>query len=334
MSTVLVTGGAGYVGAVLVPKLVARGHQVRVFDTYMYGREPLAPLRGARNLVEIEGDVRDAELVGRSAIGCDVVLHLACVSNDPSFDLDPKLGKSVNFESFKPLVMAAKGVGVRRFIYVSSSSVYGLSDAADVNEAHPLRPLTDYSRYKALCEALLHAEQSEEFVTLVIRPATVCGFSPRMRFDLSVNILTNHAVNRRKILVFGGVQTRPNIHIDDITDLYVNLIDVQSERIAGQTFNVGYANSSIIDLATVVRRTVEAEFPGPPIEIETKPTDDLRSYHVNSRKIAQLLGFRPLRTIEDAVRDLCNAFRAGRFPNSLEDPRYFNVALMMSAALA
>ncbi len=334
MSTVLVTGGAGYVGAVLVPKLLARGHQVRVLDTYTYGHEPLAALRGARNLTEIEGDIRNDDLLARSVAGCDVVLHLACISNDPSFELDPELGKSINFDSFAPLVKLAKDAGVARFIYISSSSVYGLSDAPEVREDHPLRPLTDYSKYKAWCEPLLHAECSATFTTLVIRPATVCGFSPRMRFDLSVNILTNHAVNRRRILVFGGTQTRPNIHIDDLTDLYVDLLDERPERIAGQTFNAGYANRSIMELATIIRSTVEAEFPGRPIEIETRATDDLRSYHVDSQKIESILGFRPRRTIEDAVADLCRAFRAGRFPNSLEDRRYFNVALMKERALA
>jgi nucleoside-diphosphate-sugar epimerase len=334
MSTILVTGGAGYVGAVLVPKLLARGHRVRVLDTYTYGTEALDPLRGADYLTEIRGDIRDGNLVERSVAGCDAVFHLACISNDPSFELDPLLGKSINFDCFEPLVQAAKRTGVQRFIYISSSSVYGVSAAADVTEDHPLNPLTDYSTYKALCEPLLHAQGSANFTTLVIRPATVCGYSPRMRFDLSVNILTNHAVNRRKILVFGGAQTRPNIHIDDLTDLYVDLIDEPAERIAGQTFNAGYANRSIHDLALIIRQTVEAELPGPPIEIETRPTDDLRSYQVNSQRIADVLGFRPRRTIEDAVRDLCRAFRAGRFPNSLEDRRYFNVALMRAVALA
>ncbi len=333
MSRILVTGGAGYVGSVAIPKLLARGHSVRVFDTYTYGRESLAGLRGAASLEEIEGDIRDVDLVQRSVRGCDAVLHLACISNDPSFELDPQLGKSVNYDSFQPLVSAAKAAGVTRFIYISSSSVYGLSDATDVTEDHPLRPLTDYSRFKAQCEPILHAQGSDAFTTIVIRPATVCGFSPRMRFDLSVNILTNHAVNRRAISVFGGDQTRPNIHIEDLTDLYTNLIDEPHARVAGQTFNAGYANHSISDLAQLVRKTVEVQFPGPPITIERTATDDLRSYHVDSSKIATVLGFRPRRTIEDAVIDICRAFRARRLPNSLEDRRYFNVARMKAAAL-
>jgi nucleoside-diphosphate-sugar epimerase len=331
MSTVLVTGGAGYVGAVLVPKLLARGHRVRVLDTYFYGRQPLAPLRGAANLVEIAGDLRSRDAVVRALDGCDAVLHLACVSNDPSFELDPQLGKSINYDCFPMLVDESKRAGVARFVYISSSSVYGLSDSPHVREDHPLVPLTDYSRFKALCEPLLLAEQSPAFTTLVLRPATVCGYSPRMRFDLSVNILTNHAVNRRKILVFGGGQTRPNIHIEDVTDLYVDVLDERPERIAGQIFNAGFENRSIADLAELIRGVVEAEFPGPPIEIETQPTDDLRSYRVDSERIEQVLGFRPRRTIEDAVRDLCRAFRAGRFVDSLTDPRYFNVKLMKEA---
>ncbi len=334
MSTVLVTGGAGYVGSVLVPKLLARGHHVRVLDTYFYGREPLAPLRGAANLVEVEADMRDRPSVARAVDGCDMVLHLACISNDPSFELDPDLGKSVNYDCFPMLVEESKRAGVSRFVFVSSSSVYGLSESPHVREDHPLEPLTDYSKYKALCEPIVLAERSAAFTPVVIRPATVCGYSPRMRFDLSVNILTNHAVNRRKILVFGGVQTRPNIHIDDITDLYVDLLDERAELIAGESFNAGFENHTIADLALLIRGVVEAEFPGDPIAIETQPTDDLRSYRVDSEKIARVLGFKPRHTIEDAVRDLCRAFRAGRFGDSMNDPRYFNVKLMKETALA
>jgi nucleoside-diphosphate-sugar epimerase len=334
MSTVLVTGGAGYVGAALVPKLLARGHRVRVLDTYFYGRDALAALRGAENLTEIEGDIRERSIVARALDGCDAVLHLACISNDPSFELDPDLGKSVNYDCFPMLVEESKRAGVSRFVFVSSSSVYGLSDAPHVREDHPLVPLTDYSKYKALCEPILLAEQSPAFTTLVLRPATVCGYSSRMRFDLSVNILTNHAVNRRKILVFGGSQTRPNIHIGDITDLYVDVLDERAELIGGQIFNAGFENHSIADLAQLIRTVVEREFPGAPITIETQPTDDLRSYRVDSEKIERVLGFRPRHTIEDAVRDLCAAFRAGRLPNSLDDSRYFNVKRMKEATPA
>jgi nucleoside-diphosphate-sugar epimerase len=332
MSSVLVTGGAGYVGAALVPKLLARGHRVTVLDRYWYGREALAAVRGAAHLREIDGDIRDGDTVKRALDGCDAVIHLACISNDPSFELDPDLGRSINYEAFAPLVAAAKTAGVARFIYASSSSVYGVSESLTVDEDHPLLPLTDYSKYKMLCEPVLLAEQSACFTTFVLRPATVCGYSSRMRFDLSVNILTKDAVTRGKITVFGGAQTRPNIHIDDLTDLYADLLDERPERIAGQILNAGFQNRTIADLAALVRDVVSCELPHlPPIAIETTPSADLRSYRVDSERIADRLGFRPRRTIEDAVRDICRAFAAGRFGWPVDDRRYYNVAVMKDA---
>ncbi|MBV8073957.1 MAG: NAD(P)-dependent oxidoreductase [Candidatus Eremiobacteraeota bacterium] len=333
MSRVLVTGGAGYVGAMLVPKLLARGRAVTVLDTYYYGREPLDAVRGAAGLTEVAGDLRDRSAVRRALEGCDAVIHLACISNDPSFELDPGLAKTINFDAFEPFVEASKEAGVRRFVFVSSSSVYGVSDAERVTEDHPLRPLTDYSKYKALCEPLALAAQSPAFTATVLRPATVCGFSTRMRFDLSVNILTSHAVTKRTITVFGGTQTRPNIHIDDLTDLYVDILDERAELVAGETFNAGYQNHTLARLAEIVKEVVEHELPQlAPVAIATTPTDDNRSYRVDSEKIARVLGFRPRRTIEDAVRDLCRAFRVGRFPYALDDKRYYNVRLMKELA--
>jgi nucleoside-diphosphate-sugar epimerase len=332
---VCVPGGAGYVGAVLVPKLIARGHRVTVLDNYQYGLEVFDRLRGAGGLREIEGDVRDRDTVARAVEGCDAVIHLACVSNDPSFELDPDLAKTINYDCFPMFVEEAKRAGVSRFIYASSSSVYGVSEDPEVREDHPLLPLTDYSKYKALCEPIVLGERSATFTPMVLRPATVCGASNRMRFDLSVNILTNHAIRKRAITVFGGVQTRPNIHIEDVTDLYEMLLLEPAERIAGKIYNAGFQNRSIADLAGIVRDVVGREFPEfAPITIETKPTDDIRSYRVNSDLIAQELGFRPRFSIEDAVHDICRWFRAGRFPNSLEDDRYYNVRLLKAAVTA
>jgi nucleoside-diphosphate-sugar epimerase len=177
-----------------------------------------------------------------------------------------------------------------------------------------------------MTEPLLLKYQSPAFTTVIIRPATVCGYSPRTRLDLTVNILTNHAVNRRKITVFGGAQKRPNIHIEDITDLYIELLDMPGSKIAGETFNAGYENFTVSQLAEQVKRVVEQEFPElAPIGIVTTPSDDPRSYHVSSQKIADRLGWKPKRSIEDAVRDLCRAFRDGKLPNSFDDDRYFNV---------
>jgi nucleoside-diphosphate-sugar epimerase len=335
MSRVCVPGGAGYVGAVLVPKLLARGHQVSVLDNYQFGRDVFANIRGAAGLREVEGDVRDRDAVARALEGCDAVVHLACVSNDPSYELDPELSKSINYDCFPMFLAESKRAGVKRFIYASSSSVYGVSEVPDVREDHPLLALTDYSKYKALCEPLVLAEQSAGFTTLVLRPATVCGASPRMRFDLSVNIMTNLAIVNRRITVFGGTQFRPNMHIEDVTDLYEQLLLEPAERIAGKTYNAGYQNRTIADIAQIAHDVVLREFPEPgPIEIVTTSTDDNRSYRVNSDKIAAELGFRPRHTIEDAVRDICAWYRAGRFPNSLDDPQYFNVRRLKQLELA
>jgi nucleoside-diphosphate-sugar epimerase len=219
-------------------------------------------------------------------------------------------------------------------VNVSSSSVYGVSDAPDVTEEHPLLPLTDYNKYKGLCEPLLWKHQSKDFVCVTIRPATVCGYSPRMRFDLTVNILTNHAVNKGLITVFGGAQKRPNIHIDDVTDLYASLLEYPEEKIAGETFNAGYENHTVSQLAEFVKKVVESEFPDKKaIQITTTTTDDNRSYHVSSKKIAEKLGWSPKRTIEDAVRDLCQAFKSGKFSNSMTDEHYFNVKSVKSLNL-
>jgi nucleoside-diphosphate-sugar epimerase len=224
---------------------------------------------------------------------------------------------------------------VKRFINASTSSVYGVSDSPNVTEDHPLVPLTLYKKYKGMCEPLLFKHQSPDFVCVTIRPATVCGYAPRQRLDLSVNILTNHAINNGKITVFGGTQLRPNLHVQDMCDLYELLLELPDEKIAGETFNAGYQNMSIMDIARTVRDVVMKEFPDrAAIDIVTTPTDDIRSYHINSDKIRRMLGFSPRHTVEDAVRDLCKAFKANKLPNSMTDDRYFNVRQLKSLRAA
>lgn len=329
MKRILVTGGAGYVGSVLVPKLLTAGYTVRILDLYLFGRNVFSYLDGHANLEEIVGDIRDPDVVRGAIQGCDAVIHLACISNDPSFELDPDLGKSINFDCFEPMVRTAKELGVSRFVFASTSSVYGVREEENVTEELSLKPLTDYSKYKALCEDILLPYTSCDFATVVLRPATVCGYGPRLRLDLTVNILTNHAVNHGRIRVFGGNQYRPNIHIEDITDLYVHVLDRPAAQISGSVYNAGYKNHTVAQIAGIVRDVVGRN----DVEIVTEPTDDLRSYRISSEKIRRELGYEPSHTIEDAVRGLHEAFKQGRIPNAADDPRYYNVKLMKDTNL-
>jgi nucleoside-diphosphate-sugar epimerase len=329
MKRVLVTGGAGYVGAVLVPKLLQAGYVVRVLDLFLYGDHVLDEVADPTHLELVKGDLRDAGVVRRCLAGCDAVIHLACISNDPSFELDPELGKSINYDIFRPLVEGAQAAGVTRFIFASSSSVYGVKEEAHVDETLPLAPLTDYSKYKAICEQELLEYQSDEFTTVIVRPATVCGYSPRLRLDLTVNILTNHAYNHGRIRVFGGSQYRPNIHIEDLTDLYVDLLARPSDQVAGKIWNVGYENHTVDEIAEMVRDVVGDER----VEIAHEATNDLRSYRICSDKIQEDLGFTAKRSIADAVRDLVAAFDAGKIPDAMDNPRYYNIKTMQALRL-
>jgi len=329
LQTVLVTGGAGYVGCVLVPALLARGHRVKVLDLYLFGAEGLQQIARHPRLEQTRGDIRDRDLLDKLLPGCDSVIHLACISNDPSFELDPELGRSINYEAFQPLVEAACSARVGRFVYASSSSVYGVKDHPDVDEGDSLEPLTDYSRFKALCEDILLAERTAGFAPVIVRPATVCGYSPRQRLDVVVNILTNHAVNSGLIQVFGGEQMRPNIHIQDMVDLYLLLLELPAARISRRTYNAGGPNHTVEDLAAKVRATVHRR----DVEIRRVPTDDPRSYHISSERLAAELGFRAQRSIEQAVRELEAALLDGRLPDALSDSRYFNVRRLQDLGL-
>lgn len=324
---VMVTGGAGYVGSNLVPKLIAAGYQVAVLDLYIYG-DVFADLASNPNLTEVKGDLRNPSDVQRALAGCDAVIHLACISNDPSFDLNPDLGRSINYDCFRPLVKASKDAGVKRFIYASSSSVYGIKNDSNVTEDLPLEPLTDYSKYKAMCEEVLEQEREPGFVAVTLRPATVCGYAPRLRLDLTVNILTSHAINNGRITVFGGEQLRPNLHVEDMTDLYVQLLEAPDEAINGKTWNAGYHNLKVREIANMVRDEV-----GKNVDIVVTPSDDHRSYHVSSEKIKRDLGFSARRTVSDAIVDLAHAFNAGKVPNAMTDDRYYNIKRMQALKL-
>ena len=325
MSKILITGGAGYVGSVLTPYLLNKGHKVTVIDLMIYGEEVL---KKNKNLRIIKGDIRDRNLLEKELTDHEIVIHLACISNDPSFELNPKLGKSINLDAFTPLVEISKKKLIKRFIYASSSSVYGVKSEKEVHENMSLEPLTDYSKYKIECESILQKYRSENFTPIIIRPATVCGYSPRQRLDVVVNILTNLAYHKRKISVFGGDQLRPNIHIKDMAKAYDVLIDAKKSEVSGEIFNAGYENKTVLDLANTVKTVI-----GEDVQLKSTPTDDNRSYHISSEKIKKVLGFESKYTISDAVTDLKIAFKKGLLPNSLHDDKYFNIKRMQSTKL-
>lgn len=324
MRKILVTGGLGYVGTVLVNELIKRNYHVNVIDLGIYGNNTYKN----NNLKIFIGDIRNQKLFEESVLGCDTVIHLACISNDPSFDLDPHLGKSINLDAFRPMVEISQKNGVDRFVYASSSSVYGIKDENNVDETFSLQPLTDYSLYKAECEKILQEYESDSFTTTVLRPATVCGYSPRQRFDLVVNILTNLAFNKNIITVFGGKQLRPNIHINDMVNAYIQIIETSKEKIAGEIFNVGFQNMSVLEIANMVKNNMKKN-----IDLKIEKTDDNRSYHISSNKIINKLNFKTSFTVENAIQDLIKSFDNNLFKNSLENENYFNIKKMNSINL-
>ncbi len=319
---ILITGGAGYVGSKLVPELIDLGYEITVLDLMIYGSDVL---NENSKLTKITGDIRDINLLKKTIPGHDIVIHLACISNDPSFELNPKLGKSINLDAFEPIVKISKESRVNRFIYASSSSVYGIKKEKNVTEDMKLQPLTDYSKFKGDCEKILNNYKSKNFITTTIRPSTVCGYAKRQRLDLVVNILTNYAFNKRQIQVFGGDQLRPNIHINDMVKSYLTVINAPGSKINGEIFNVGYKNQTVNELAEDVVSVI-----GKDIKIIKTKSDDNRSYHVSSQKIKDVLGFETRFTIKDAVRDLKIAFEKKLLPNSFSDEKYFNIKRMQT----
>lgn len=322
---IYITGGAGYVGSSLVPRLLEEGHIVTVLDLMIYGEDVLD---SHENLKIIKGDMRDTKLLEQSIPGHECFIHLACISNDPSFELNPDLGKSINLDSFKPLVEISENSGIKRFINASSSSVYGVKDDKDVHENMSLEPLTDYSRFKANCEDILMNYNSASFTTTSIRPATVCGYSRRQRLDVVVNIFTNLAFHNKEITIFGGSQLRPNIHIKDMVEAYLILINAPIEKITGNIFNAGDENKSVLELAETVKQVI-----GSDVNLIKSHSDDNRSYHISSDKIKKELGFTTNYSIKNAAEDLKIAFENKTLSDTLSNEFYFNIKRMQSISL-
>jgi nucleoside-diphosphate-sugar epimerase len=276
----------------------------------------------------IKGDIRNIKKLSEIIKDYDAVIHLACISNDPSFELNPKLGKSINLDCFRPLVEICKINKVKRFIYASSSSVYGIKKEKNVSEDLLLEPLTDYSKFKVECEKILFEYKDEQFETVIIRPATVCGYARRQRLDVVVNILTNLAFNNRKIKILGGEQLRPNIHIKDMSRIYIKTLESDKVLVNGEIFNAGYDNMSVNEIGSAVQKIV-----GKDVKIEREETNDNRSYHISSEKIKKNLNFEPKFSVEDAIIDLKKAFEENKLPNSLKDSIYFNIKKMQEIDL-
>lgn len=331
MKTVLVTGGGGYVGSVLVQKLLRHGYTVKVLDLFLYEKKPFRdiPDEQKRRLQVHTGDIRNERLYDFVLEGVDVVIHLACISNDPSFDLDPRLGKSINLDAFTPFVKACRDRGVKRFINASSSSVYGVSDEPRVTEKTPCKPLTDYSKFKLETELILKSFDDYSFTTVSVRSATVCGYSPRQRLDVIVNIFANQAYNLGEITVTGGQQRRPNVHIKDIAECYVKLVEAETALIEGDVFNFGSDNYSVEDIALLVQHCMRPKL----VALKYHGTNDPRSYHICSDKIKGRLDIVPVRKIGEAVYDLKQAFDKKLLPNSLQDSKYFNIKRLKEVIL-
>ena len=319
MKKILVIGGGGYVGTNLVDQLLKKNYLVTVYDLFIYGNH----LINSKNLNVINGDIRNLNNLKKIIKNFDSIIHLACISNDPSFDLNPDLGKSINFDPFEELVRMSKDNGISRFIYASSSSVYGIRSEKNVVESFSLKPLTDYSKFKVMCEDILLKYNDKNFNCTIIRPATVCGYSRRQRLDLVVNILSNLAYNNKKIKIFGGDQLRPNINIFDMCNSYMHILKQPVDKINGEIFNVGFENYSVAELALLVKEAMPFK-----VDVEKVPTDDNRSYHISSEKIKRILNFEPKFSIRAAVVDLKNAFKDEILTNTFDDIKYYNIKVM------
>ena len=290
---IFVTGACGYKGTVLIPKLLKEGHTVTAFDIMWFGNN----LREHHNLNVVEGDVRKINEFDLN--GFDIVIHLSSVANDPCGDLNPKLTWEVSCLATMLLAENASKSKVNQFIYASSGSVYGVKDEDEVTEELELDPISEYNKTKMVSERVL-LSYKDKMKIQIIRPATVCGYSDRMRLDVAVNLLTMQALNKGKITVLGGDQTRPNIHIDDITDVYIHFIN--NPNFEG-IYNAGFENISILDIANMVSLKTNAE-------IEIKPSNDPRSYRINSDKLLNT-GFKPSKTVENAIQEMIDLYRNG-----------------------
>tara|TARA_B100000989_G_scaffold298943_1_gene291256 strand:- start:16497 stop:17495 length:999 start_codon:yes stop_codon:yes gene_type:complete len=318
--TILVLGGGGYVGCNLVRKLLRKNYQVIAYDLFLYKKDVFNDLLDNKDLKIINGDIRDLNKLENFLENTNIIIHLACISNDPSYELNPNLGKDINFDCFPKLINKVKKYNIEQFIYASSSSVYGVKEENSVTEDLKAEPITDYSKFKLECEGIL-LNESAKYNKTIIRPATVCGYSERQRLDVIVNILTNHAYFNKKIIIHGGDQLRPNIHIDDMSESYLKVIE-NSEKSNNEIFNVGDENHSVKKLAEMVNLSC------PDAQLIHEKIEDQRSYKISSEKIFNKIGFKTQKTISDAINDLVDAFKNKKLTNTFKDDQYYNIRII------
>jgi nucleoside-diphosphate-sugar epimerase len=321
---VLLVGGGGYVGVELQKLLAESNYQVRVLDTFWYptGKWDNFDNNFASRIEYIEGDIRDKEVVRKALIGVDACIHLACISNDPSYELNPNLAKSINFDAFVMFIAEINKSPVKTFIYASSSSVYGVKEEENVTEDLVCEPLTDYSKYKVMCEDVALNSLTNDICLTIVRPSTVCGYSKRQRFDLVVNILTLSALTNSIINVDGGDQFRPNLHIKDMISSYKLLLETNPKIIDRKIYNIAGENLTVLGIAERVQSQMNDK-----CEIKISPVLDQRSYRVSGKKIESEIGFIPKYSVDDAINDLKQAFNSGKFLN-LKSETYFNIKQM------
>jgi nucleoside-diphosphate-sugar epimerase len=329
MNSVLIVGGAGYVGAELQKYLALKSYNISVFDTFWYPDGKWNVIEGefAKKIRYIQGDVRDESAMQEALQGVDTVIHLACISNDPSYELNPKLSREVNYVSFVNFLELLNGSAVKQLIYASSSSVYGVKSEPEVTEDLVCEPRTDYSKFKVLCEELIKERLNSNINRTILRPSTVCGYSKRQRFDLVVNILTIQALTTREIRVDGGGQFRPNLHIDDMCRAYSCILEAPQEVVNGKTYNIAGENLTVMDIANRVRSIV-----GNDTKIEVLPVVDDRSYRVSGKSIMKDLDFKPLKTVDDAILDIKNAYLSGAFID-IQASKFYNIRTMKELKL-
>jgi nucleoside-diphosphate-sugar epimerase len=313
MKNVLVTGGNGYIGSNLIPKLLNIGLNVTCIDLMIYG-DNLLPKHPS--LTMVKGDIRNLDMLKKFISQQDIVIHLAFVSNDPGNELDPGAAKSINVDSFRPLVELSVNSGVKRFIFLSSCSVYGIQSGL-VSESFSPNPLTAYASSKLECEIILQEYYSDKFSPVILRPATVCGVSRRQRLDLIINRMASHAFYERKILLRNKEQIRPSVHIDDLVSAIILMITSGKNKVSNKKFNIAFENRNVFNSAQLIQSVIECN-----IEVDPIKESDMRSYSVSSQKIMQHLDFKPQYSVKQAVIDLAKIFTSNTLLDPLHNPLY------------